>query len=510
MALGISSHNNQGLSGFPGDGSIQAHALYSHIGSMKITIKDKPFTESLKYRRQVLQAAFQSLLLHMKEMKRLNDLKSKLEDNLNRTKLQRYFHIWRKKINNKPKVVDKNENECNSSDEQKIKSFVQSIVRDQKKTWVVRKNNLKHQELMTKSKSRIHAIDPTIQKQLQAQKRIINRQNMKLFEQNQIIEKLKLRELENELQRGENMTLITAKRALNRCGKKTQHTLLHLMKDSSTSIDSLKPPKRPEFLLRMEERAEQRRERTRLAREERLKKLQWEKEQEENRRREQEERDRRQRLEEQMRLRCIHREQERTRAEKVQKNHIANELAKSFYRRYLLRNYIIKPLTRMVEEKYHYLDIADDHYKRSVMKKSITTWQSYAQNTIDRRLKLCISVYNKKILNASFTKWMNYTNERIEIYEEICKYYTKHLQTKCFTFWHDRVHDIKFKYLEDEQWAMNYYRDKLSAKFFKYWRKYVEISDEIKESERRKDKWRSLVQQVIPDFCPGYRGVLLD
>jgi len=42
------------------------------------------------------------------------------------------------------------------------------------------------------------------------------------------------------------------------------------------------------------------------------------------------------------------------------------------------------------------------------------------------------------------------------------------------------------------------------------WKKYPEIAPVIMERKRIRNMWREIVQEVIPDFDPRQRGVILE
>lgn len=89
-------------------------------------------------------------------------------------------------------------------------------------------------------------------------------------------------------------------------------------------------------------------------------------------------------------------------------------------------------------------------------------------------------------------------------------FYDMKLQEKCFLALRSIVNQLKLEYLKNVQMAQEHYDSKLMNKYFNKWRDYPTIAEMIKESEKQRNKWREIVQKIVPDFDPKERGVALE
>ncbi|XP_015113982.1 meiosis-specific nuclear structural protein 1 [Diachasma alloeum] len=503
------------------DGVRQSVSEFPFTGSIKVTIKDKPIIESKEYQMHLLSWAFRAFLFHIQRTKRLYEIKLRTQERFINTDLQRYFGMWRSRVDEMKKAKVTRKSECEISDDQKIQLFVNAIVEKQKSdksSREVHSTDSSSKKIPTLDSDRLakspNIADSSLQKRLSLQRKIITEQRMKLVRQNQIIEAMKLKRIAEESQHAKRETLTTAKQVLNKCRQETRNNLIQLMKLESSRGNDLDPPKfppqPPDFLSRMEARAERRRERIREAREKQREKLELQKEREETTRREEEERQKQLRLEAQRRARRALQEQRRKKIIEAEKLKTVNELVARFYGRYLLRNYILSPFVRLIEEGKHHLEIADDHYSMTLSNKTFTIWKKYTREATDLKLERCTEICNTNILVRFFCEWMSLAKENIKKYKSAWNFYTSRLRGKYLRAWYAEVLEMRLRTLETLQFAMNHYDEKIKLKYLRIWQTYTKISDDVNESDRQKEKWRALVQHVVPNFCPKYRGVIRD
>ena len=114
------------------------------------------------------------------------------------------------------------------------------------------------------------------------------------------------------------------------------------------------------------------------------------------------------------------------------------------------------------------------------------------------------------MLWAAFSDWRKYTSEERQKYHVASDFYDMKVQAKILKTWWLRTFEIKALNKEKEEIARDHYEWRLKMRFFSLWKRFPEISAEVKESERQKEEWRELVQRVIPDFDPKQRGVAID
>lgn len=208
--------------------------------------------------------------------------------------------------------------------------------------------------------------------------------------------------------------------------------------------------------------------------------------------------------------RKLQKAQEENRRREREKFQRLNSTADDFYRKYLLRHYIMEPFVSLIEQKRINIKIAENHYREKLTKKMFTTWKAEANTQSNRKSGIASSFYNKNLMTEMLEQWKKMTKEAKSKYQVAIDFYDMKLMDKCIKLWIVRVVEIKEEFEEKAKLADSTYKNKLKNKCFGIWKKYVAIADDIKDSERRKDQLRQLVQKVIPDFNPKQRGVILE
>ena len=203
-------------------------------------------------------------------------------------------------------------------------------------------------------------------------------------------------------------------------------------------------------------------------------------------------------------------EQEKKRIRELERSNAANELADKFYRKYLLRRYVMDPFSMLIDLKHNHMKIATDHYDKTLLRKVIDAWQTETDNQRAIKLELSISIWRRNILWNTFRNWRDAAKSERKNNQVAADYYDMKIQERCLRTWCRRTVEAKIQDLENDQLANSHFEARLMIVCFKNWRKYVDIADEVKESDRRKDQWRELVQRVVPDFDPKQRGVIID
>ncbi|XP_043270515.1 coiled-coil domain-containing protein 191 [Venturia canescens] len=499
------------------------------IETIKVTIKDKSNSGCKRREIEIMKACFETWVDWTREGVRLRELKLKIQENVANRRLKKYFEMWKQKIENSKKLAEKRKENVVMTDERKIELFVNAINEKQKK--MAKKSstldfiskiqkNPSSDESQKKfggsrqASAKIHLVQPPTLNRLNAQKKIIEEQRMKLAEQNKIIEELTLNKMEKDARKTGRETIDAAKEALAHCGRKTRRTLVQLMREEGCRDKSLLEPPRipspPRFLARMEARAAARRERVKRAEEERKKKLEEQRLKEENARREDEENRKRLQLEAQREAKRIREEAEKRRARDLERTRLANEMADEFYRKYLMRRYIFDPLILLIEQKQKNRKIAVEHYDRNLLRKSIEFWRTETKNLLEVKLELSVTIWRRNLLWYAFKNWLEATRSEGKKAQVAVDFYELQLQDKCLKIWCDRAMESKLRDSENCQLAVLHSENRLKLGCFKKWRKFLDISGDVKESDRTRNLWRELVQRVVPDFDPKQRGVMID
>ncbi|KYQ54786.1 hypothetical protein ALC60_06388 [Trachymyrmex zeteki] len=450
------------------------------FGNIKVTIKDKPSYETI----------------------------------LSQRKLKSYIHLWKMHVK---KMKAQREQAVKNPDVPKIEMLIDTIKEMQKESKSNQRTKSKHppsnsrdSESVKKPPSKPFIVESPAQCRLNAQKEIIRKQRMKLAEQNKIIEELKLKQVQEAITRSSEETVNAAKETLTHCGQQTRRTLIQLMRQAGYRDKSLIAPVRvpspPKFLARMEARAEARKDRVKLREEARRKKLEDEKRKEEAARRAEEQERKRLQQEASREARRIREERERQRAHEVERYKKLNAMAEAFYRKYLLRRYI----TALVEKKNNDMKKADDYYKRCLLRKVFMMWRMETERQNKIKFELVTSLYNRNLLRYGLQKWKEVAKEekrKDQVARDFCD---MRLQNKYFKMWKIKIIEYKVEELKRERLALQHYEEKLKIKYFNMWKRYPEMIPVILERKRIRNMWREIVQEIIPDFDPRQRGVILE
>ncbi|XP_026675064.1 trichohyalin [Ceratina calcarata] len=494
------------------------------IGSIKITIKDKPNFETEAQRLCILRKFFDALKQNAVEEQRLRDIKIKIQQRTVSQLTRKYFDIWRTRTREAKSAEQKRKEKQEVSEERRIEMFINAITEHQRELMKNQKPKIKDVKAVKESSkesekrkvSRVkHVIvESPAQSRLNAQKQIIEKQKAKLAEQNRIIEELRLRQMQSEISQANRDTVDIAKETLTHCGQKTRRTLVQLMQQNGYRDACLtvprRPPDPPKFLLRMEARAEARRKRIKLAEESRRQKLEEQRRKEEAVRIEEEQKKRRLQQEAIAEARRLRKEQEENRQREIEKYQRLNNMADEFYRKYLLKRHVLKPLITLVEEKRNNMKKADDHYRENLLRTAFTAWRSEAERQYKMKIEITELIYSKNVMASVFEKWKQFAKEINAKYQVATDFHDMKLLDKYFKSWHVRTIELEAEYGKKVELANNFHENKLKSKYFGTWKRYLLITEEIKETEKRKDELRRLVQKVIPDFDPKQRGVACD
>lgn len=203
-------------------------------------------------------------------------------------------------------------------------------------------------------------------------------------------------------------------------------------------------------------------------------------------------------------------EREQQRAREIERYKRLNATAEAFYRKHLLRRYIMQPFVALVERKTNYISKANDHYERRLLGKAFTAWRTETEHQSQMRMELAVSLYNRNISWCMLQQWREFAREEKRKEQVARDFSDMRLQNKCFKVWKIRAVEYKAERLKNERLASGYYEEKLKIKYFYMWKRYPKIVPDIAESERVRNSWREIVQEVVPDFDPRQRGVLVE
>ncbi|KOC69035.1 Coiled-coil domain-containing protein KIAA1407 [Habropoda laboriosa] len=506
-------------------GRSKEEAEWEGIGSIKVTIKDKTNVTTETQRLLLLRKYFDVLKENAREERRFREIRTKIRQSTVSKITRKYFDIWRMRARDARDNAEKRKEEPEVIEERRIEMFINAITERQREMMKSQKSRTKDSCPMVKEWNKPDTrkkstyckriiVESPAQSRLNAQKQIIERQKVKLAEQNRIIEELKLKQMQKDISRANKETVDIAKETLNHFGQKTRRTLIQLMQQNGYRDESFTIPQLasdpPKFLLRVEARAEARRRRVKLAEEIRREKQEEQKRKEEAARMEEEQKKRRLQQEALAEVRRLRKEQERKRQCETEMFQRLNNLADEFYRKYLLRRYIMEPFAMLLEEKKYNMKKAEDHYREKLTRKIFATWRNETEIRCKTRVEIAESFCNGNLTTRMFKEWRQMAKEVNLKHQVAMDFHDMKVLDKYFKRWRITTLELKAKSEEERKLADGIYENKLKARYFGLWKKYLVIAEDIKESEKRKDELRQLVQKVIPDFDPKQRGVALE
>lgn len=185
-------------------------------------------------------------------------------------------------------------------------------------------------------------------------------------------------------------------------------------------------------------------------------------------------------------------------------------MADVFYRKHLLRRYIMGPLVALVEMKNNRMCKAEDHHKRRLLREAFARWKMQVEHESRTRVELAVTLRNRNLMRHAFREWLDAAREARRMGQVARDFRDMKLQGECFALWRIRTVEYKAERSKSERLARVHHERRLMSRYFTMWRRYPTIVPDIEESERMKDAWREIVQGIIPDFDPRQRGVILE
>ncbi|XP_058802333.1 trichohyalin [Phymastichus coffea] len=525
---------------------VQIDAL--NVDVIKVTIKDKPGLQQLHHEQQQqeeeqqqprsgdesrLRRAFGALRQHATRERELRQIRTAIETRSSTRRLRQCFASWRNKARQRALQAARKiaQHDDKASKEEKIELLVEAIAERQKHQQQQQQQHSSEKKAksappsaskatsqartLSGSKTTSRDISSIVAKsRLQAQKRIIEEQRSKLEEQRRVIEEMRLKELDEQAKRTNKETMTMAKQALGQCDQRTRRSILHLMREQGcrdktlTEIPQI-PGNTPTFLLRMEARAEIRKQRIRQTEEIHQRRREEEKRREEIRRKEIEEQERQRQLQALKEAKRQRKELEERRKRELERNQRLEHMADQFYKRYLFRKYALEPLGSFVEQKRNYLQTADQHYGLTLMVKIFAAWKTEYLDQRAEKLRLAAKFYQRNLLWYSFHDWKHFALDMKQKYQVAVDFCEMKLQSKCIRAWFTLHLRIKGEEQQKEMKAKRHHDRRLKEMFFSTWRQYMEIADDVNERERRRDEWRDLIKKFIPNDTPKWKNVTL-
>lgn len=176
----------------------------------------------------------------------------------------------------------------------------------------------------------------------------------------------------------------------------------------------------------------------------------------------------------------------------------------------LLKNYFLVPFKFVLRLKKDDFDRATNFYNNSLLSRYFCSWKKVAKTTSELRISSATFFADKKLLSKVFVCFRTSLLETRNNFQVAQDFSEIKLLIRTLESWKSYVVEEKEKNVEREKMALEHDKKRILKLSFCRWFRYLEIAEELRESERRKDELRALVQQVIPDFDPKRRGVAID
>ncbi|KAK0090152.1 hypothetical protein PV325_002577 [Microctonus aethiopoides] len=494
--------------------------------SISVIIKDKPIVLSLEKNLEIMRFTFNLWHNSVLMIQRLRHIKTKVQQHVMSRKLRRFFNAWKNTITLSKQLTAKNKEKCELDDVKKIEMFV-NMMKEKQKMPGKNKTNDNNKQMknhgsfndsitmkMMKNNKNIRSnfinVEEPHNHRLKVQKQIITEQKIKLAEQNRLIEDMKLQQIEVESRISRIKTINIAKTVMNMCGSQSHRDYFMAQFIQQNRDEKLSNSSSRTFPKRLEARAVARKEKIRQRQIERERLLYEEKLKKEAKKIEDEKIRKDHQRNVKRKTKRIREEKKWENAENAKKIKVMNELADHFFQKYLLRNYIIKPFILLVQINRSKMLMATKHCNEYRMKKTFVAWRNEVIHQLEIKYKLSIFIYNKNLLCYYFQQWFEFNKNEIRKYQVACDINDLRTQEKYFNIWKEIMIKMQIKNNTNKKIATNFYDRMMKKIHFSRWKKYMIISDRIKESDRRREQWRKLVQLIVPDFSPKYRGVLID
>lgn len=360
-------------------------------------------------------------------------------------------------------------------------------------------NDIREEKVETEGKFR-RAISGSYEHRMKAHKDLISHQKAKLEDQKKQIEELKLSQLRMENEKSQMLVQKTLNEVMDSCNQKVKAQAKSLK--SSLSLADLSPGN--DFVLRMEQRALEQKQRKLLTlerrkqlEEERKKKV---KEMEERRRQEEEELAKK-RHDEAREMRRREREL-RDEARKEREKVIALERkADQFLKKKRLR-YGLNGFKKLLKLRKVQEEVAIEFHERCLLRSALGEWRREVRLRLEAKMECADSFFSLNLLRRCFLAFRMEVQERTRREQVAMDMHDLHLQERYFRFWLKFTQEQQEIEAEKIAKADLHFSKALLRKHMRLWKRFPEVAQLDREKERRKMMWRNKVQQLLPDFRP--------
>ncbi|RZF48225.1 hypothetical protein LSTR_LSTR006192 [Laodelphax striatellus] len=423
--------------------------------------------------------------------------------------LKKYWNKWVALTRNNSKCARMKTGHLNKS-ERNLNRFLMKLEERKKvisKSLSIESDESSERTLSSSEKSRESSVGSQSQvftNRLQAQKSIIKEQQSKIEMQNKLIEQLKLEKIQQEIKASESNLRLNVIETLNNCEQKIKPAakcLKTVISDINRGNNEQKNSKF-DFVSRMNDRAEHRRERWKVIKEKRkLQEEEAEREKlaEEEKRKNEEEERRRQVLQERKEKAELIKEQERKKQLEIAEFNRRCAMADDFYAAKLM-NKVFKALSKNVTLVEDSLIEAANHFNKKIVKKCFEAWKHHSFFALTHKILLAEAFCQYNLLQKCWDQWIMCHTESIKNQQVAEDFFDSKVQERVLRRWKLFRKQEQITMKEKTELARNHRNRKLLQKCLANWKMFPKLMYKEREKEQRIRQWHDKVQEILPDF----------
>ncbi|GJQ75765.1 hypothetical protein Trydic_g17836 [Trypoxylus dichotomus] len=415
---------------------------------------------------------------------------------------EKYFRLWKTKVKAKQEHQDM---------KHKINIFLEQLKKHKEtKSYTKCQKSIEDKTSQSKShpkseKKKYQDVSEIYRSRYQAQQDLIIAQRVKLQEQEQLIEDLKLGIITDETQKSLETCKYEIRDIFRRCSERVKCKITPPEAvEKNVDVIELRTSKASKIVAEMDKRAMERAIRRNII-------LEKKKLIEEEKRKQAElvvankkaadEEQKRKNLEAIKERRRLETELEKKRQENRRKFLESINRAEKFHKKKIKRKFF-DAFKTLMEIKYEFEDKSELFYKNSLQKKTLDIWRMYIREKLEKQYLDANILYEYKIKRKLFKSWNSILVLRKQSMQVAEDLYDMKLQSKLFTLWHIQTCRQQMIEVKNLQLAEKHYNRRILIHYFYEWRSFPAVVQLEKAKEERKRKWRERVWEILPDYEP--------
>ncbi|KAL3268920.1 hypothetical protein HHI36_008007 [Cryptolaemus montrouzieri] len=147
--------------------------------------------------------------------------------------------------------------------------------------------------------------------------------------------------------------------------------------------------------------------------------------------------------------------------------------------------------------------LCEEHYKKNILKKSFKALLGIVQIKYSIKYNVADKFYKRSMLKKAIIGFRQNRLERMRSMQIAEDYYDFRLQCKVVDHWTSYIHRAVIIESIKMQQAIYQHQRKLLFQSFFQWKSLPTVLKLEKAKEERKQKWRQKVWEILPDFKPS-------